>query len=128
MADEITFQNDPVDPSVEFRKPHMAMAQRVSHHRGDAPARGLRCLAGHALRLRLAIRPTGLGDGDSIMLDGYEPGEGIALDGPGWHTLAVEEVPSAVLVRDGAVVRITEPAQHTGALDWDGAREWRPPG
>jgi alpha-D-xyloside xylohydrolase len=54
--------------------------------------------------------------------------EGTALDGPGWHRLAVEEVPAAVLVRDGAVVRITEPAQHTGELDWDGARSWRAAG
>jgi alpha-D-xyloside xylohydrolase len=54
--------------------------------------------------------------------------EGTALDGPGWHTLAVEEVPAAVLVRGGATVRMTEPAQHTGELDWDGAREWRAAG
>ena len=52
--------------------------------------------------------------------------EGTAVDGPGWHTLAVEEVPAAVLVRDGASPRLAEPAQHTGQLDWDGAREWRP--
>jgi alpha-D-xyloside xylohydrolase len=51
--------------------------------------------------------------------------EGTALDGPGWHTLAAREVPAAVLVRDGARVRLAEPAQHTGELDWDGAREWR---
>jgi alpha-D-xyloside xylohydrolase len=52
--------------------------------------------------------------------------EGTALDGPAWHTLEVEEVPAAVLVRDGASPRIAEPAQHTGELDWDGARRWRP--
>jgi alpha-D-xyloside xylohydrolase len=52
--------------------------------------------------------------------------EGRALDGPGWHTLATEAVPAAVLVRDGASLRLAEPAQHTGELDWDGAREWRP--
>lgn len=50
---------------------------------------------------------------------------GTALDGPGWHTLAAREVPAAVLVRDGARVRLAEPAQHTGELDWDGPREWR---
>jgi hypothetical protein len=38
VADEIPFQNDPVDPSVEFRKQHevlwkrMSLAQRVSYH------------------------------------------------------------------------------------------------
>jgi alpha-D-xyloside xylohydrolase len=52
--------------------------------------------------------------------------EGTALDGPAWHTLEVEQVPAAVLVRDGASPRIAEPAQHTGELDWDGARGWRP--
>jgi alpha-D-xyloside xylohydrolase len=54
--------------------------------------------------------------------------EGVALDGPGWHTLAVQDVPAAVLVRDGAAVRLAEPAKHTGELDWDGARAWRPAG
>jgi hypothetical protein len=82
MAEEITFQNDPVDPSVEFGKP---------------------------------------GRWHRIAED-----EGTALDGPAWHTLEVEEVPAAVLVRDGASPRIAEPAQHTGELDWDGARGWRP--
>jgi alpha-D-xyloside xylohydrolase len=58
----------------------------------------------------------------------FAENEGVELDGPGWHTLAVQEVPAAVLVRDGAAVRLAEPAQHTGALDWDGARAWRPAG
>jgi hypothetical protein len=84
MPDEITFQNDPVDPSVEFRKQH-----RGRWHR-------------------------------------FAEDEGTALDGPAWHTLEVEEVPAVVLVRDGASPAIAEPAQHTGALDWDGARGWRP--
>jgi alpha-D-xyloside xylohydrolase len=52
--------------------------------------------------------------------------ERTALDGPGWHLLEVGEVPAAMLVRDGASLRLAEPAQHTGELDWDGAREWRP--
>jgi alpha-D-xyloside xylohydrolase len=54
--------------------------------------------------------------------------EGVSLDGPGWHTLAAEEVPAVVLVRDGAEVRLAQPAQHTGELDWAGARTWRPAG
>jgi alpha-glucosidase (family GH31 glycosyl hydrolase) len=54
--------------------------------------------------------------------------EGTALDGPGWHAVAVEEVPAVVLVRDGASPRLAEPAQHTGELDWDGARAWHPAG
>jgi alpha-D-xyloside xylohydrolase len=52
--------------------------------------------------------------------------EGTALEGPAWHTLAVREVPVVALVRDGASLRLAEPAQHTGELDWGGAREWRP--
>jgi alpha-D-xyloside xylohydrolase len=52
--------------------------------------------------------------------------EGGALDGPGWHTVAVREVPAVVLACDGASLRLAEPAQHTGELDWDGARLWRP--
>jgi alpha-D-xyloside xylohydrolase len=52
--------------------------------------------------------------------------EGAELDGPGWHVLAAEEIPAAVLVREGASLRLAEPAQHTGELDWDGARQWSP--
>jgi alpha-glucosidase (family GH31 glycosyl hydrolase) len=52
--------------------------------------------------------------------------EGTALDGPGWHMLEVDELPAAVLVRDGTAPRMAGPAQHTGELDWDGARGWRP--
>jgi alpha-D-xyloside xylohydrolase len=52
--------------------------------------------------------------------------EGRTLEGPGWQTLAISEVPAAVLVREGASLRLADPAQHTGELDWDGAREWRP--
>jgi alpha-D-xyloside xylohydrolase len=54
--------------------------------------------------------------------------EGTALEGPRWHTLRVEEVPAVVLVRDGASLRLAEPAQHTGELDWAGARAWDPGG
>jgi alpha-D-xyloside xylohydrolase len=54
--------------------------------------------------------------------------EGAALEGPRWHTLRVEEVPAVVLVRDGASLRLAEPAQHTGELDWAGARAWDPGG
>jgi Glycosyl hydrolases family 31 len=290
MPEEITFQNDPVDPSVEFRKQHnhfflaeraervepdraagevawkrVSLAQRVSYHQvtlqfedyavwRDMPEHEyaderacpfeLEFVSPRCVRVRLAIRPTGLGDGDSIMLDGYRPGEawereddterctwrsehgsisirrdpfgielrdaagrvmtrtlhldespsvvnvnpmghpllrplffefpgdpgswlvedqyllgtdllvaplfenvserrvylppgrwhrfaedeGTALDGPGWHALAVEEVPAVVLVQDGASPRLAEPAQHTGELDWEGAREWHPAG
>jgi alpha-D-xyloside xylohydrolase len=52
--------------------------------------------------------------------------EGAGHDGPGWHTLAIGELPAAVLVRDGASLRLAKPAQHSGELDWDGAREWQP--
>jgi hypothetical protein len=51
--------------------------------------------------------------------------EGTALDGPAWHRLEVEALPAVVLVRDGASPRLVQPAQHTGELDWNGAREWR---
>jgi alpha-D-xyloside xylohydrolase len=40
MADEITFQNDPVDPSVEFRKQdnHFFVAQRAERLEPDRAA------------------------------------------------------------------------------------------
>jgi hypothetical protein len=40
MPDEITFQNDPVDPSVEFRKQHnhFLVAQRAEHIEPDRAA------------------------------------------------------------------------------------------
>jgi alpha-D-xyloside xylohydrolase len=53
---------------------------------------------------------------------------GDSLEGPGWRTLAVEEIPAIVLVRDGAALRLAEPAQHTGELDWDRTAVWRPGG
>lgn len=39
MAEEVTFQNDPVDPSVEFRKQHMAEPVR---HTGELDWDGAR--------------------------------------------------------------------------------------
>jgi hypothetical protein len=54
----------------------------------------------------------------------FDSGE--ALEGPAWHALPVEELPIGLLVRDGAALRLAEPAQHTGELDWEGAREWDP--
>lgn len=55
----------------------------------------------------------------------FSDDEPASLEGPGWHLLEVGEVPAAMLVRDGASVRLAAPARHTGELDWDGAREWR---
>ena len=121
MPDEITFQNDPIDPSAEFRKQHnhffvaqraerlepdraagdvlwkrMSLVQRVSYHQvtlqledyavwKDMPADeyadervcpfGLEFVSPRCVRVRLSIRPDGLGDGGSPMLEGYEPGE-----------------------------------------------------
>ena len=51
-----------------------------------------------------------------------------AIPGPSscWHTVAVRDVPAVVMARDGASLRLAEPAQHTGELDWDGARACRP--
>jgi len=54
----------------------------------------------------------------------FDSGE--ALEGPAWHTLQIDDIPAAILVRDGTSVRLAEPAQHTGELDWDGTTEWRP--
>jgi alpha-D-xyloside xylohydrolase len=54
----------------------------------------------------------------------FDSGE--AFDGPGWYGLRIDEIPAAVLVRDGTSLRLAEPAQHTGELDWDGATEWHP--
>jgi len=53
----------------------------------------------------------------------FESGE--ALTGPGWHIVPIDELPAVVLVRDGTRLRLAEPAQHSGELDWDGATEWR---
>ena len=121
MPDEITFQNDPVDPSVEFRKQHnhffvaeraervdpdraagellwkrMSLAQRVSYHQvtlqledyavwRDMPEEeyldeqafpfALDFISPRCVRLRVAVRPGELGDGDSLMLERSEPGE-----------------------------------------------------
>jgi alpha-D-xyloside xylohydrolase len=44
---------------------------------------------------------------------------GDVLSGPGWHSVAIDELPVVLLVREGARVRLTKPAQHTGELDWD---------
>jgi alpha-D-xyloside xylohydrolase len=54
----------------------------------------------------------------------FESGE--TLDGPAWESVAIEDVPAVILVREGASVRLAGPAQHTGELDWDAATEWRP--
>jgi hypothetical protein len=61
MSDEITFHNDPVDPSVEFRKQHnhLFVAERAE-----------RCV-----RFRVAVRPGELGNTASPMLERCEPGE-----------------------------------------------------
>ena len=121
MPDEITFQNDPVDPSVEFRKQHnhffvaqraehiepdraagavlwkrMSLVQRVSYHQvtlqledytvwKDQPEEeyederafpfAIDFMSPRCVRLRIAIRPTQLGGGDSIMLERSEPGD-----------------------------------------------------
>jgi alpha-D-xyloside xylohydrolase len=176
MPDEITFQNDPVDPALEFPKQHnhffvaeraerlepdraagevlwkrMSLVQRVSCHQvtqqledhavwSDKPEREyedeptppfrLDFISPRCVRVRLASRPAQLGDDDgSIMLERCEQGEPWEREedgeGPGWHTLAIDEIPAVVLVRDGASLRLAEPAQHTGELDWDAAREWR---
>jgi alpha-D-xyloside xylohydrolase len=54
----------------------------------------------------------------------FDSGE--AHDGPGWRTLTIGELPVALLVRAGSSLRLAEPAQHTGELDWEGTREWSP--
>jgi alpha-D-xyloside xylohydrolase len=52
------------------------------------------------------------------------PAGGEALDGPGWHALEPGDLPIVVLAREGAEIRLADPAQHTGEVDWDGARPW----
>jgi hypothetical protein len=34
-------------------------------------------------------------------------------------------MPDEITFQNDPVVRLAEPAQQTGELDWDGAREWR---
>jgi len=52
----------------------------------------------------------------------FDTGE--TLEGAQWHSIPIDDIPAALLVRDGAAVRVTDPAQHTGELDWEGAREF----
>jgi alpha-D-xyloside xylohydrolase len=54
----------------------------------------------------------------------FDTGE--TLEGAQWLSIPIGDIPAAVLVRDGARVRVTDPAQHTGELDWEGAREFAP--
>jgi alpha-D-xyloside xylohydrolase len=166
MPDEITFQNDPVDPHGapprepwEFGDDFLVRFRRLAELRYSllpyvVEQAEAACSRGHPLLRPLFFEFPG-DPGSWLVEDEYllgtdllvaplfedaterrvylPPGlwhrfaedEGTALDGPAWHTLAVEKVPAAVLVRDGASVRLAEPAQHTGELDWDGAREWR---
>jgi alpha-D-xyloside xylohydrolase len=52
--------------------------------------------------------------------------DGRAHEGPGWRMLAPAEIPAVLLVREGARVPLAPPAQHTGEIDWEGIRDWRP--
>jgi alpha-D-xyloside xylohydrolase len=127
MAEEVTYQNDPVDPSVEF---HPLLRPPFFEFPGD-PGCWL-VEDQYLLGTDLLVAP--LFEDASERRVYPPPGrwqrfaedEGAALDGPGWHALEVEEGPAAILVRDGAAPRLAEPVRHTGELDWDGAREWRP--
>jgi hypothetical protein len=74
MADEITFQNDPVDYEVWKDVPENEYADE------RACTFELEFVSPRCARVRLAIRPAGLGDGGSIMLDGYEPGDPWAIE------------------------------------------------
>jgi hypothetical protein len=121
MADEVVFQNDPVDPSGEFdselRWKRMALAQRVSYHEvtlqledfqlwEDAPPAEYRQEQSWPFELRMA---------DKGALGGARAAGGAHSygRGPRGHRL------------DGAQVR--RRLQATGELDWDRVREWRPP-
>lgn len=46
----------------------------------------------------------------------YQSGQ--QYSGAGWHRITTGPVPVILLVRGGAVIPHTEPAQHTGDLDW----------
>jgi len=109
MPDEIAFQNDPVDPGC----PGSWLIEDE-----------------YMLGTELLVAPLfELADRRRVYLP---PGRwrrfesGAALTGPGWHTASIDQIPAGLLVREGARLQLAEPAQHTGELDWEGARGWRP--
>ena len=96
MPDEITFQNDPVDPSVEFRKQHnhFFVAQRAERVDPDRAA-------GEVLWKRMSLVQRVSYHQVTLQLEDYAV----------WKHMPEEE-------------HLDEQA-FPFALDWDGARGWR---
>ena len=96
MPDEITFQNDPVDPSAEFRKQHnhFFVAQRAERVDPDRAA-------GEVLWKRMSLVQRVSYHQVTLQLEDYAV----------WKDMPEEEY-------------LDEQA-FPFALDWDGARGWR---